>query len=45
MGTQSLTGYENVLKLDIGDGGSMLCECVNYISVKLLFFLNDQVEC
>lgn len=38
MGTQSLIGYENVLKLDIGDGGSILCECVNYISIKMLFF-------
>lgn len=29
---------ENVLKLDTGDGGSMLCTCTNCISIKLLFF-------
>ena len=32
-GTQSLIRYENVLKLDIGDG-----TCTNCISIKLLFF-------
>ena len=40
-GTQSLIRYENVLKLDIGDG-----TCTNCISIKLLFFfLNDQMYC
>lgn len=36
--TRPLIGYENVLKLDIGNGGSTLCECENCISIKLLFF-------